>query len=620
TVNGDGSVGGLVGINQGTMSNCHSTATVTGTATGGLIGQNSTGSLSNCYSTGNVSGWVNVGGLIGSNGGTVERCYAAGNVTSENGYAFYVNGKSDGSAFGDAATQVMLGLLPAMLHPGPHSAFVVGLGTGTTAGWLAEVPGLDRVDVAELEPGILNLARSYFAPVNRGVMAKPNVHVIVGDAREVLMTRGRLYDLIVSEPSNPYRAGISTLFTREFYESVKSRLEPGGMFAQWLQGYDIDSHAVRLIYATLAAEFPYVETWMTKSSDMLLIGHLEPPGYGLNQLRERVRQPPFAEALARVWYTRSVEGVLAHHLASPKVAQRLVQMDPTLNTDDRNLLEYGFARALVQESAFDNSQLLTMAMDMKADVPALLIDQVDRVRLQKERTLILAAEGVRFNFPWELQGDDRRRANAVAAFVEQRYGDVLTLWTEKADSLMEQMMLMESVAKAGTPDQLWPLLEPVRKDWPADASFAAAQAVARHGSPDDAVRYLREGFTALRTQIWCRNPSVEKALSLVSSLTAAKPENAALFLGLLREPFPAGRMEENRKGALVAICHHLPADQAAEVLAMFEPAPRWTRRFLGFRRDVYRRAGDPRTGQAERDLQDFLSHADLRLDDPAAVR
>jgi spermidine synthase len=101
----------------------------------------------------------------------------------------------------------MLGLLPALLHPGPKRAFVVGLGTGSTAGWLADVPGLERVDVAELEPGVERLARDYFAPVNRGVMTKSNVNLIVGDAREALLTAGPRYDLIVSEPSNPYRPG-----------------------------------------------------------------------------------------------------------------------------------------------------------------------------------------------------------------------------------------------------------------------------------------------------------------------------------------------------------------------------------------------------------------------------
>ncbi|MEI6653317.1 MAG: fused MFS/spermidine synthase [Verrucomicrobiota bacterium] len=540
-------------------------------------------------------------------------------VANDIGYSFNVNGKSDGAAFGDAETQVMLGLLPAMLHPAPRRAFVVGLGTGSTAGWLAEVPGMERVDVAEIEPGMAYLARHYFAPVNRNVMAKSNVKLLVGDAREALLVAGPRYDLIVSEPSNPCRAGVSTLFTREFYAAAKSRLETGGLFAQWLQGYEVDSRAVRLVYATLITVFPYVETWMTKSSDLVFIGFLTPPAYPMEQLRQRVQQAPFAEALARVWFTRSAEGVLAHHLASPEVARRLAQMDATPNTDDRNRLEYSFARALVQDNGFDTSQLLHVAMALTSDVPAHLAQQVDRVRLQQERQLMLAANETGYAMPTELQGDERRRAEAVAAFVEQRYPDVLALWTGTATRPMEQLMLMESAAKVATPEQLRPLLEAVATEWPADARFAAAQTMARQGAPDAAAKLLREGFTALRTQVWSRPASVQAALSLVASLTVAKPEYADVFLASLREPFPAGLAEASRMNALVEILPYLPPASSVEVVAMFEPNPPWTRLFLELRLDAYRKTADARAKQADRDLQSFLHHADLRLDEPPAA-
>lgn len=315
------------------------------------------------------------------------------------GHALLVGGKSDGTAFGDADTQVMLGLLPAMLHPEPRTAFVVGLGTGTTAGWLADVPGMQRVDVAEIEPGIAALAREFFAPVNRGALDKPNVRLIAGDARELLVTRGPVYDLIVSEPSNPYRAGVATLYTEEYYAAVKGRLAPGGLFGQWLQGYEVDSRAVRLVYATLASVFPFVETWVTEMGDLLFICHLAPPAYPMDQLRTRIAQPPYAEAIRRVWLTDSVEGVLARHLATPDVARRIAAINGERNTDDRNRLEYGFARALSQASAFDAGQVLSMALAANADVPAHLVGQVDARRIQLERLLMLAADDTGFVVP-----------------------------------------------------------------------------------------------------------------------------------------------------------------------------------------------------------------------------
>src|SRR5581483_6687950 len=137
----------------------------------------------------------------------------------DTGHTFVVNGKSDGSARGDAGTQVMLGLLGVLRQPQPKRAFVIGLGTGSTAGWLAAVPTMERVDVVELEPLVLDVARAC-AAVNHDAMNNPKVHVVIGDARETLLTTTERYDVIASEPSNPYRAGIASLFTQEYYRAA----------------------------------------------------------------------------------------------------------------------------------------------------------------------------------------------------------------------------------------------------------------------------------------------------------------------------------------------------------------------------------------------------------------
>src|SRR4051812_711431 len=140
-------------------------------------------------------------------------------VANANSVAFIVNGKSDGNAVADAGTQIMSGMVGAVLHPKPQKAMVVGLGTGSTAGWLAAVPTMQRVDVVELEPGIRKVAEMC-APVNHHALENPKLHVHIGDGRELLLTTRQKYDVVVSEPSNPYRAGVAGLFTREFYQSV----------------------------------------------------------------------------------------------------------------------------------------------------------------------------------------------------------------------------------------------------------------------------------------------------------------------------------------------------------------------------------------------------------------
>ena len=100
-------------------------------------------------------------------------------------------------------------------------------------------------------------------PVNHDVLANPKVHVTIGDARETLLTSRDRYDVIASEPSNPYRAGIASLFTLEYYRAASARLTEDGVFAQWVQAYEIDAPTLRTIYATMAAVFPQVETWQT---------------------------------------------------------------------------------------------------------------------------------------------------------------------------------------------------------------------------------------------------------------------------------------------------------------------------------------------------------------------
>ena len=164
-------------------------------------------------------------------------------LTHQHGFTFIVNGKADGSIIGDAGTQVMSGMLAGLVHGNPKRALVVGLGTGSTAGWLGLVPSIDRVDVVELEPSILRVARDC-AVANGAVMNNPKVKITLGDAREVLRTTDGRYDIIFSEPSNPYRAGISSLYTEDFYRSVASRLNDDALFVQWIQSYEVDALAV----------------------------------------------------------------------------------------------------------------------------------------------------------------------------------------------------------------------------------------------------------------------------------------------------------------------------------------------------------------------------------------
>src|SRR4029079_7941226 len=143
----------------------------------------------------------------------------------------------------------------------------------------------------------------------------PKVHVTVGDARETLLTTRDRYDVIASEPSNPFRAGIASLFTLEYYRAASARLTDDGVFAQWVQGYEIDAPTLRTIYATMAAVFPQVETWQTNSGDLALLSSKRPGGYSAAAIAARIRQEPFKGALRNVWRVVDLNGLFARYVA-----------------------------------------------------------------------------------------------------------------------------------------------------------------------------------------------------------------------------------------------------------------------------------------------------------------
>ena len=267
-------------------------------------------------------------------------------IVASDGLAFYVNGMCDGNAIEDVGTQVMLGLIGGALHPRPRTAFVVGLGTGETAGWLAEVPSIERVDVVELEPAVREMARRC-REVNRDVLVSPKVRLIFNDAREVLLTTAGRYDLIACEPSNPYRNGIANLFTREFYVAGRDRLNDGGMFLQWVQAYEIDWRTMRTVFATFKSVFPQVEVWQSKLGDLVLLGSEPRPAYSVSALRNRVATEPFASALRCAWHTTDLEGLFSHYVGGGALVDHFIGGNlAAINTDDHNEIEYDFARTL----------------------------------------------------------------------------------------------------------------------------------------------------------------------------------------------------------------------------------------------------------------------------------
>lgn len=199
------------------------------------------------------------------------------------------NGKSDGAGFPlqpkqfspDDSTVILLGVLGTAHHPAAKRAVVVGLGTGMTSAALLQAGGVESVDTIEIEPQMVQAAQ-LFRPKNAAVFDDRRSRIVIDDARAHLARASRRYDLIVSEPSNPWVSGVSGLFTSEFYQRAADRLAPGGHFVQWLQLYEASPQMVGSIVGAFAESFPEFRVYATNSADILLVGRADGKPVELN--------------------------------------------------------------------------------------------------------------------------------------------------------------------------------------------------------------------------------------------------------------------------------------------------------------------------------------------------
>jgi spermidine synthase len=269
-------------------------------------------------------------------------------IRSDNYVALRVNGKVDAST-GDARTQLLLGHLGATFHPAPRRVLIVGFGGGMTVSAVARYPDVEKIDCIEIEPAVIRAA-PYLESLNRGVLSDPRVRVIFDDARNFLLTSPNKYDLIISEPSNPWIAGIATLFTNEFYAAVRQRLAAGGIFVQWVQAYSLAPDDLRMIIATLAPHFPEVTLWRAEGPDLLLLGRTDAAPFQFGRLRalwqDRDLRKDF-EAMD----IHQPEGLVAYYLLDDAAVRKLGE-GSVLNTDDRTLLEYHAPQTLLRHDLF----------------------------------------------------------------------------------------------------------------------------------------------------------------------------------------------------------------------------------------------------------------------------
>lgn len=264
-----------------------------------------------------------------------------------------VNGKVDASN-DDTFTQFLLGHLPMALHPDPKRVCIIGLGSGSTAAAVASYP-VERIDVVELEKEVVKAA-GYFKKLNRNVLADPRLRIHINDGRNFLLLNSAKYDVIISEPSNPWMAGIANLFSLEHYRTMKKRLAPGGIVCQWLHAYSMSPDDLRMIIRTFSEVFPSVSLWTSYYPDLMLIGTNEPLALDMKNF-ERAFEIPTVRKDLEPHGIRSPLGFLSNAwLFDP--ALRLLAQDAKINSDNHPYLEFSAPRNLYKNTLLENFTLL----------------------------------------------------------------------------------------------------------------------------------------------------------------------------------------------------------------------------------------------------------------------
>jgi spermidine synthase len=260
------------------------------------------------------------------------------------------NGKVDASNGDDMSTQIMVGLLPFLFHPTaldkPPRAAVIGYGSGVTIGAVTQFP-IGHADVVELEPAVVDAGNRFFGEWNHHPEKDPRVRIVIGDGRNFLTQGEDKYDVIISEPSNPWITGVSNLFTTDYWKLARGRLAEDGVFCQWAQLYEMSSINIKTILRSFASVFPYTYVFAAEdlSSDVLLIATNKPITLDLATLRKNWKSEVLKKELIRAGLPEA-EDLVAQLLLVPEELPAFTAGAP-LNTDDNARIEFAAPRDLL---------------------------------------------------------------------------------------------------------------------------------------------------------------------------------------------------------------------------------------------------------------------------------
>jgi spermidine synthase len=278
------------------------------------------------------------------------------------------NGKFQGNDAWESEAQTGFALVPILHTPNRGSAMVIGLGTGHSAA-VVEAFGFQHIDVAEISPGIVAAAKEHFSSINNSILEKPHVRLFLEDGRNHMLLNKQRYDLITMEITSVWFAGSTNLYSQEFYQLTKARLQPGGIFQQWIQLHHIGPYEVGSVIATLRRVFPYVSFWRVGGQGILLAS-LEPQVVRETSLNAFLAKCP-ALGIPKGQEVEFLKGTLLSRLFSSDDTTAFVnQVALPVNTDANRYLEYASPRYNLTKVDHASQNLAAFVRFAKFQAPA----------------------------------------------------------------------------------------------------------------------------------------------------------------------------------------------------------------------------------------------------------
>ena len=491
-----------------------------------------------------------------------------------------INGKVDASS-GDP-TEVLLGQLPMILADSARRVLVIGYGSGITTHSVLTHP-VGRVETIEIEPAVVAAGR-YFADLNGRDRRDPRAVIHQEDGRTHLAYSRTVYDVIISEPSNPWIAGVNNLFTAEFYRLVRERLAPEGLFCQWLHGYDMSRETFASLLGTLGAAFPGAEVYK-QNLDFLVIWKRSGAFPTRARLERALADPAVSADLARVGFTRPSD-LFALYLGP---IETVTPADWRPNTDDNGRVEFRAPLDLLRRGgrdAWDTPAIAALSLERydptmpRAAVLATLAEGVARRReLDRMRGLetALAAEGAEAAAATLREAIARSQAARAAAPRVAGLAGESNAAFEARDFARCEALLTEALAlQSDDPDLLFKLgnvhlqlgrAEPAELALRAALAAREAQLVWRIGAGEPYRAELLLGIIASAREAF------DEAIERFERARAMNPYQSGAYVLLAATHEVMGRLDEARREVAAGLAIDPRDEKLIEIDRRLRTAP-----------------------------------------------